>query len=270
MQFKPLILWSAALAAAAFFAVTPQIARAKASCDCVPTAFNSAFTAPYGSVGPTNLELTILNSIIIPNQTVVSGIDPFCPPSCTLTVKQGSGVETLKYSGTALYPGASYHFGVLALPGASSEEAFPTVSVDWSYASTTFTAAPMPGIAYPGALSLKVAKYAVVYFETSFYASGELASQNWFLMPYNKKGNVQPKFSFTNFGSQTLYTGNAGIVADIKIPQSKTCQHNPACKAVENLLYRMNVTDMPPPGMSGSPFKKMEFPPPSVLYPGSH
>ena len=94
-----------------------------------------------------------------------------------------------------------------------------------------------------------------------------MAADNWYLIPYNKKGNTQPKFSFNNYGSKTLYTADPGIAYGIRVPTSKKCQVNPACKANEKLLYMMNLNDMPPPGSPGSPFKKMQYPPPGVLKP---
>jgi hypothetical protein len=71
----------------------------------------------------------------------------------------------------------------------------------------------------------------------------------------------------TRAASKTLYTADPGIAYGIRVPTSKKCQVNPACKANEKLLYMMNLNDMPPPGSPGSPFKKMQYPPPGVLKP---
>ena len=61
---------------------------------------------------------------------------------------------------------------------------------------------------------------------------------------------------------------NSGIVLNLRLPKGD-CLKVPACPAKEKTLSQMNMAGMPPPGSSGSPFKAMEYPPPSYLPPQS-
>ena len=197
-----------AAVATVLIALCTHLASANTS-GATPAGYNGDFPSPpgSGSNGPTNLELTIQNTVVIPNQKLGIPTDPFCPPDCTLTVMQGSGTETLTYSGSALLPSSNYHFGTLYEPGNTTlAPAFPVVSVNWSFPGTMLSAVPVAGMALRGVLGKRASQsYAVVFFEASFDSKGSSPTASWYLFPYEPKGKTQPRFDFTNYGSQTLY-----------------------------------------------------------------
>jgi hypothetical protein len=123
---------------------------------------------------------------------------------------------------------------------------------------------------HKGRASTNQWKYAVVYSESSFApitSSSPATTGQWFMLAYHPNGRVQPKFTFANYGTKTIYTADSGIVLNLNLPTSPDCQQNQACPENLNLLTQLSYTGFPPPGFKGSKFKKMQYAPPKEIPP---
>jgi hypothetical protein len=226
--------------------------------------------------------------------------DAFCPPgngpcttgSTSIMYDPTSNKTTFTLSGTnGLSPNSYYtnqsHFGVLYGSASLASLPCPQPGAEWSFASipdqpVAYNTMQYEGCA-PPAFSMKSQgrpqkrrsstnqwKYAVVYSESSFApitSSNPATTGEWFMLAYHPNGREQPKITFANYGTKTIYTANSGIVLNLDLPTSPDCQQNQACPENLNLLTQLSYTGFPPPGFKGSKFKKMQHPPPKEIPP---
>ncbi len=106
-------------------------------------------------------------------------------------------------------------------------------------------------------LNPKNTEVAVVYYQAEFKSG--LAARSWNIVLYTPTGSRQPKVVFKNHESQAMEVTNTGIVLGIKAPTNYD--------GWQTLVSMMNFQNMPPPGMSGSPFEPLANPPPKILKP---
>jgi|HubBroStandDraft_5_1064220.scaffolds.fasta_scaffold00359_16 hypothetical protein len=226
--------------------------------------------------------------------------DAFCPSgngpcttgSTSIMYDPTSNKTTFTLSGTnGLSPNSYYtnqsHFGLLYGAASLASLPCPQPGSEWSFASIPDQPVAWDTIQYEGcippALSMKSPvrfhkgrastnqwKYAVVYSESSFApitSSSPATTGQWFMLAYHPNGRVQPKFTFANYGTKTIYTADSGIVLNLNLPTSPDCQQNQACPENLNLLTQLSYTGFPPPGFKGSKFKKMQYAPPKEIPP---
>ncbi|MBV9104146.1 MAG: hypothetical protein JO060_11205 [Candidatus Eremiobacteraeota bacterium] len=230
---------------------------------------------------PTDFEVLFNGDVTsdIPNNEPTYGIyNPFCPPSrgpnnpCppTVTFNPTTNVTTVEYFGTTLYQNShqgQYHFGLLQGQTGSSVRCFVR-TLEWTYPSSSPVAMPYVNICNQNKQRPKHKfRYATVYVEASFSpitASNPATFGLWYDIGYQPHGTQQPRFTFSNGGSQTIYVGISGIVLDQTVPGG-ACLKEIVCPANMKLLSQLNFGPMPPPGSPGSPFIPMTYPPPKTL-----
>lgn len=248
--------------------------------------FNQYDAIPPGPT-PTNFEVVFAGDVrqYLGSEPLWGPFNPFCPPSrgpnnpCPPSISYNSATNTttVTYSGPQLYqnipghPGQA-HFGLLG--SNAPQGGLKVVASYWSYSArssrrgtSSTVAMPALSITYNQPLGDYGWAYAVVYVEASFEpitASNPAPYGLWFEIPYLPNGNNQPQFTFTNYGSQPIYTANSGIVLNQPVPSDPKCQSNPACQENLTLLGNLNYVNMPPED-PGSPFGPMQYPPPNQL-----
>jgi len=236
----------------------------------------------YGSGPcPTDFEVVFKGDVtkdIPPNEPLNVHEDAFCNPSqsqyCspTVTYNPSSNTTTIEWSGPTLFhnrtsgqPGV--HFGLMAGQDYKTKVKQFEASSEWTYASTP--AQPQPIVSIAGKEPVKSAnwKYAIVYVAAST-KQGAAQYATWSAVPYVASGSQQqPRFTFSNYGSQTLYVSSSGIVINVPVPSDPECLKTPACPENQAILAALQEVNYPPPGSSSSPFVKMQYPPPAVLKP---
>lgn len=250
-----------------------------------PEVFNQVLPYPcYSSPCPTDFEVVFKGNVtgdIPPNEPINVHENAFCPPSgstpCspTATYNPTANTTTLEYSGPTLYhnrvsgrPGV--HFGVGAATNFGSIKSLEASSY-WTYPSSPAIQVPIVSINSKQPAKSKKWQYAVVYVAGTTTQSGGDEYQTWNEIAYVPKGandtGAQPRFTFANYGSQPIYVTSSGIVVGLPVPKDKLCVKNPTCPEDLKMLANLQENGFPPPGSSGSPFIKLQFPPPSVLKP---
>jgi hypothetical protein len=203
--------------------------------------------------------------------------NPFCPPSngygcfVNVTYNPKSNTTVAEYSGTALYlndPNCAfqpcYHFGILGNGAQVLKE-----RVEWTYPSNRAVAWNLVNVNLAKEIKLSTKwSYATVFVSASLTPSENSVVGSWYEIGYVPKGTTQPKFTFTNYGKQTLYVQSSGIILNQPVPTDPACQQvNPPCAEDLSILQSLNFAGNPPPGYSNSQFVPLQYPPPSVLYP---
>lgn len=263
-----------------------------------PELWNGFVTPPTSGPSPIDFDIVFTGNVLSdfpsPLQPGYGVYDPFCPPSQTCTnesVSYSASTNTTTFSFNAIPPyyklyanigsshGDEVHFGILNGPGGTSVKCLKWYT-EWTFASAPAQQTPVLNICNPKKVKTKAAAAEPTVFATVFVAesfSPITASQpatagTWIDVPYTQYSGSQtkqPKFEFTNPTSQTIYTANPGIVLDESYPTDSECLKDLYCD--ENIadLELLNYSGMPPPGYAGSPFTKMEYPPPSKI-PAGH
>jgi hypothetical protein len=205
--------------------------------------------------------------------------NPFCPPSqgsnnpCypTVTYSPTANITTVEYAGPTLYqnvPGhpGMYHFGLFASNSGQKEDRLYGCGY-WTFTSAPSVNQPFVNVNWaPGVLKSARWSYAEVYVSVALKPGGATTSGFWTEIAYVPKGTAQPKVTFTNNGTQTLYVTSSGIVTGQAVPKDPECQKNAACAEDMAILANLNFNGSPPPGNPGSPFVQLAHPP-KVLKP---
>lgn len=250
-----------------------------------PEVFNQVLPYPcYSTTCPTDFEVVFKGDVtgdIPPNEPLSLHENAFCPPSTstscapTATYNPTTNTTTLEYSGPTLYqnrtsgkPGV--HFGIAAARNYSSIKSLETASY-WTYPSSPAAQMPIVSINSKQPAKSKKWQYAVVYIAGTTVKGGGNEYETWNEIAYVPKGGnkagAQPRFTFANYGSQTIYVTNAGVVLGLPVPKDKLCLKDPTCPEDMKMLANLQEDAFPPPGSSSSPFIKLQFPPASVLKP---
>jgi hypothetical protein len=240
---------------------------------------------------PTDIDLVFQGDVraALGQQLPLYGIyDAFCPEGdgpCTTgstsTVYNPTADQTtFTMSGTNGLSQNSYyttqsHFALLYGEGDIPSLPCPEAAAEWSFASAPPQPVAWASMNYVGCVPPTLRPnttreyYWIVYFESSLAPITPLhpaTSGQWFELA-SPNSKEQPQFTFTNYGTQTIYTAHAGIVNAGLVPTSPDCQQNQTCPANINRLAALNYTDYPPKYMPGTKFIKMKFPPPTTLPP---
>lgn len=254
-----------------------------------PEVWNGWVTRPSPGPSPVDFEIVFKGNVTADIPTPVPGYgvyDPFCATTCANSVKVAynatSNTTTAEWSGSTLYqniPGYpnEVHFGILNGPGGADVKCHKYYT-EWTFTSASPQVTPVLNLCGHKRVQSQAAAsaptvFATVYVETSFSpitAGNPATSGGWYDVPYTQlNGSAQPKFKFINSTSQTIYTGNSGIVLNQAEPSDSECLKTLYCDENIKNLELLNYSGMPPPGSSGSPFVPMQYPPPSKL-PAGH
>jgi hypothetical protein len=254
-----------------------------------PELWNGFVTPPSPGPSPVDFEIVFQGNVTSdfpsPLEPGYGVYDPFCPPTqtcnnMTVSYNATSNTTTFEWSGSQLYEnitghGNEVHFGILNGPGGTRVKCLQWYT-EWTFASAPPQPTPVLNVCNPKKVKTKAAAatptvFATVFVETSFSpitSSNPATSGTWVDVPYTElKGSAQPKFEFTNNGSQTIYTANSGIVLNQSYPTDPDCIKDLYCKENIGNLELLNYAGMPPPGSSGSPFTTMKYPPPGKIPP---
>jgi hypothetical protein len=205
--------------------------------------------------------------------------NPFCAPSysygCPITVGYQPSTNTTAstYTGHPFDPngnglpsqGPTIHVGIAA----SGQQNYDT-SVALMYGASQ---KPVPSyfVSVNPAKLVKQAQtwaYAQVYISASLKPGANPVLSLWKEIGYVPGGSDQPKFTFKNYGTQTLYVQSSGIILNQPVPTDPACRKLvPLCKEDYSILASLNFTGSPPPGFSGSQFVPLQYPPAKVLKP---
>ena len=193
--------------------------------------------------------------------------DPYCNPSpsgntCPVQVSYNPATNdtTFIYSGTTLYDNGGtglQHFGY-AING--SHYAVKPVTSYWTYVEGSqqhTIGVPLANIVCACKFT-KNSLVAIVFYRATF-VKGSLPVESWNIVSYVPNGGQQPKVQFANYEGQPMEVSDTGIVLGIKPPTT--------LEGWATLVSMMNATNMPPPGVSGSPFEPLLKPPPKILKP---
>ncbi len=250
----------------------------------------SSFTIVLGG----NLVTAICGATNPPclDQPVYGPYNPFCPPSqgpnnpCypTVVYNPSNNTTTVTYSGNTLtlnepgYPGL-VHFGLLSTPSQPGTVEGDVLNSYWSFppqsrsrrhrgGHQSTSPSPMVNIAWDSKVQESANwAYAEVFVAVSLTPSGPAVYGTWNQVAYIPKGTAQPKLTFANYGSQTLYVVAAGIIPNQQVPTDPECLTNPSCPEDMSILEALNFAGSPPPGYSGSNFIPLTYPPAKVLKP---
>ena len=248
--------------------------------------FNQFNSVPQGPQ-PTNFEVVLQGNQVSElcgatnppclNQALYGPYNPFCPPSqgpCypTVTYNPSTNTTTVTYSGSTLYqniPGHSnyYHFGLFATPTSNGSDKGLVLSSYWSYPSSPNAAQPIVSINSSGPKTSASWQYAMVYVAVALTKGGQPVYGTWNEVAYVPKGSEQPKLTFKNYGTQTLYVVSSGIIPAQSVPSDPECLSNPSCPENMTILASENFAGSPPPGEDGSQFIPLSYPPEDVLKP---
>jgi|HubBroStandDraft_5_1064220.scaffolds.fasta_scaffold131469_1 hypothetical protein len=209
--------------------------------------------------------------------------NPFCPPSVTqgcpvtVTYNPTTNTTTLEFSGTLsenLYSSANcrlpcYHFG--GQSSANLLNGAQNAYAEWTFPKTN-APAPSPYVNVGVAHGMKQSKawaYAEVFIAASLKPGTSPVFGSWEDIGYVPKGSTQPKFKFSNYGTQKLYVQSSGIILNAaSVPTDPACRKlNPMCAENLKILATLNFAGSPPPGFSGSKFIPLQYPPPKILKP---
>lgn len=239
-----------------------------------------------GQECPTDFEIIFKGNVtadVPPNVPLTTNENAFCAVSgssgCdpSVTYNASSNTTTVEYSGTTVYhnrksgkPGV--HFGMLAARNYTTNIKALAQSTEWTYPSSGMAPEPVVSINATQPTSSKNWKYAVVYVAGTTSKSGGAEYATWDEIAYVPKATPgssgqQPKFTFANYGSQTIYVTSSGGVFDLPVPTDPECLKTPACKENLVLLGELQEVNYPPPGSESSPFVSLQYPPKDVLQP---
>jgi len=256
-----------------------------------PTEIINQFNSVPKGPQPTNFEIVLTGNLVEQicgasnppclDQPLYGPYDPFCPPSqgpsnpCypTVTYNPSTNTTTVTYSGPTLYqniPGYTnyYHFGLFATPNDTTSLKGLELTSYWSYPSSPNN--PQPIVSINSKAEPKGATnwaYAEVFVSVSTTPNGPAVYGTWNEVAYVPAGGAQPRLSFKNYGTQTLYVLSSGIIPNQPVPSDPTCQTNPACPEDMQILSILNFAGSPPPNASGSQFIPLTYPPSKVLKP---
>lgn len=262
--------------------------------------FFKQFPCTYESQGcPTDFEIAFTGNVtaLIPSTEPLYGpYNPFCPPGqgqnnpCPPTVTYDTTTDKtiVEFSGTTLYQNTQdcnnytnnkcVHFGLLASQNQTQGLWGLQETSYWTYGSPlrrrgaqpqTYPPPlpePMISIASKQPLTSTTWKYAIVFVSASTASTGAASYGSWWAIGYVPHSSTQPSILFRNYGKQTIYVKNSGILLNQPVPTDLACLSNPACPENMAILATENSINLPPPGAYGSPFTKLEHPP-TVLKP---
>jgi hypothetical protein len=232
-----------------------------------PIDFEVVFAGNQLADIPTNEPMSVHENAFCP----VSGSQS-CDPK--VTYNASSNTTTVEYSGSVLYhnrvsgaPGV--HFGLMKAQNFQTNLKRLQLGTYWTYAASANNPVPVVSI---NSKQPKTAKwdYAIVYVAGSTTKGGtEYAT--WNEIPYvaTTPGSAgqQPRFTFQNFGSQTIYVTSSGVILGQPVPTDPDCLKTPDCSENQALLADLQEVNYPPPGAKGSQFIRLQYPPKAVLKP---
>ncbi|MGC9991790.1 MAG: hypothetical protein ABSD52_05260 [Candidatus Cybelea sp.] len=234
-----------------------------------PTDFEIIFKGNVTADIPSNIPLSTHENAFCPASG--SGCDP------SVTYNASNNTTTVEYSGSTLYHNrvggaAGVHFGMMAARNYTTNIKGLAQSTEWTYPSSQAAPEPVVSINSTQPTTSKSWKYAVVYVAGTTSKSGGAEYATWNEIAYVPKttpgsSGQQPKFSFTNYGSQPIYVTSSGGVFDLPVPTDPECLKTPACKENLTLLSELEQVSYPPPFYSGSPFVALQHPPKRMLPP---
>jgi hypothetical protein len=240
--------------------------------------FNQILPYPCysGQTCPTDFEVVFQGNVtadIPSNEGLDVHENAFCNPSGTLscaptvTYNSSSNTTTVEWSGSTLYhnrrddkPGV--HFGILAGQDQKTNIKSLEESSEWTYSSQSPAPEPIVSINSKQPASSSKWKYAVVYIAGTTNSAGGPEYATWTEIAYVAKAggasSTQPKLTFANYGTQTIYVTNSGIVTDLPVPTDSECLKDPACSENLQLLGNLDAQGFPPPGSASSPFHSLK------------
>ncbi|HEX3458800.1 MAG TPA: hypothetical protein VHR97_12690 [Candidatus Baltobacteraceae bacterium] len=249
--------------------------------------FNEILPYPCASSSqpcPTNFEIIFKGNVtadIPPNIPLSVHENAFCAVSgsgcdpTSVTYNPSSNTTTVEYSGSTLYqnrasgqPGV--HFGMMSARNYTTHIKNLAEATEWTYASSPANPVPVVSINNPKLPKISKAwKYAIVFVAGTTSPSGGAEYATWNEVPYipTPGSGAQPKFSFENYGSQSIYITSSGVVLNQSVPTDPKCLKTPICPENLTLLGNLQEVNYPPPGVSGSPFTKLQYPPKKILKP---
>jgi hypothetical protein len=233
---------------------------------------------------PTDFEVVLKGNEtadIPSNEPINTHENAFCNPSgtqsCapTVTYTASTNTTTIEWSGPVVYhnrkdgkPGV--HFGILAGQDQKTNLKAFEESSEWTYSSDPAVPMPIVSINSKQPSTSSKWKYAVVYVAGTTNSTGGSEYATWTEIAYVPKAgdasSAQPKLTFANYGTQTIYVTSSGIVTGEPVPTDKECLTNPACPENLTLLGNLQADGFPPPGSESSPFQQLKNPP-TVLKP---
>jgi hypothetical protein len=231
-----------------------------------------------GQTCPTDFEITFKGNVtadIPSNEPLDTHENAFCNPSgsqsCapSVTYNSSSNTTTVEWSGPVVYhnrkdnqPGV--HFGILAGQNQKTNIKSLEESSEWTYSSNPAVPMPIVSINSKQPTNSSKWKYAVVYIAGTTSSAGGPEYATWNEIAYVPKADdasTQPKLTFANYGTQTIYVTSSGIVTGLSVPTDKECLTNPACPDNLQLLGNLQALGFPPPGSASSPFEPLQNPP---------
>jgi hypothetical protein len=299
---------SSILRAASGLAVAALAAQLCAACGSSTTVpvpeFSSSLIKPLGAIN-TNAPNVIVNGSVIspsgPSGPLTSAtpsayvftsrgnlskdistadlplpFNPFCPPSyssgCPVAVgyQPSTNTTTSTLTGHPFDPNLPPSLNEVHVGSVAAGSKNYDTSVAWMYGSS-LKAVPSYFVSVNSAKLVKKATtwaYAEVFIAASLKPGAERVLNLWQEIGYVPHGSAQPKFTFKNYGTQTLYTQSSGIILNQPVPTDPACRKlNPLCEEDYAILAILNFAGSPPPGYSGSQFVPLQYPPPKVLKP---
>ncbi len=274
-------------------ATIPQPRPLTATTYYPPELWNGFVTPPTSGASPIDFDIVFTGNVTSdfpsPLQPGYGVYDPFCPPNQTCnneSISYNASTNTTTFSFNAIPPyyqlyhnmgtqTNEVHFGVLNGPGGTRVKCLKWYT-EWTFASAPPQQTPVLNICNHKKVKTKKGAaeptvFATVFVEESFSpitSSNPATAGTWIDVPYTQYSGSQekqPKFTFTNETSKTIFTADSGIVLDQSYPTDPNCLTNLYCSENIANLELLNYAGMPPPGSSGSPFIKMQYPPASKI-----
>ncbi len=267
-------------------AVKPQIAEYGSN---VITNHDAAGpSGPSGSLGispdtsptPSAFVVTFRGNVAkdISTSQMSSPFNPFCQPSDTNSCPVAVSYEPSNNTTTATYTGHPFDLNgksPIGEPPVIHAGIIASGSTNHYAAATAFVYGPgekpVPSnfiIVNPVKVAKSPTADAQIYIAASLKPGAVPVLNLWKEIGYVPGGKDQPKFTFTNYGTQTLYVQSSGIILNQPVPTDPACAKLvPVCKEDYAILATLNVDGSPPPGYPNSQFIPLQYPPAKVLEP---
>lgn len=238
---------------------------------------NAIPSGPDTSATPSASVLTFRGnkSNYLSTANLPSAFNPFCPASYSygcnpiVTSDPSTNTTTSTLTGFPFDPNVPESDALFHVGAAMSGVKKYAISAELQYGGSG--AVPVAFVSVNPAKLVKKSKtwvYAEVYIAASLKSGAKPAVYSWNELGYVPNGSAQPKFTFENYGKQTLYVQSSGIILNQPVPTDPACRKlNPLCPDDYKILGLLNFAGSPPPGYSGSQFIPLQYPPPKILKP---